>query len=144
MAVTISPYNHTTRRFAAAQNNPSDTYVLLLCTAATFDAADELLADVSFTEVADGNGYAEGGQVLLNVAVSTVNTTDAKFDADDVIWTADGGSIEAEYGILVLANGDDNPPLFFIDFDGSRVALDGDEFPVIWDADGIFTFEVTS
>jgi len=142
MAATISPYNHTTRRFASGQNAESDTYRLILCTAATFDGADETLADVAYTEVADGNGYTEGGAELTGVIVQTVNTRDAAFDADDVIWTADGGSIEAGYGLLVLDDGVDYPPLFFIDFDGSRIATDGNEFPVVWNADGIFTFEV--
>lgn len=142
MAVTISLYNHTSRLFANGSNAAADTYKLKLYSAATFNAADTALSGVTGTEATTGTGYTAGGQALTNVAVTTVTTNDAKFDADDVTWTASGGSISAAYGILYNDTDANDPPLAFIDFDGTQSAGDGTDFKVVWNASGIFTFTV--
>lgn len=142
MAVTISLYNHTAQRFASGANAVADSYKLMLCTAATFNAADTTLAGITKTEVAAANGYTAGGATLANVAVTTVTTNDAKFDADDVIWTAAGGNITASYGILYNDTDANDAPVAFVDFDGSKTAGTGTDFRVIWNADGIVTFAV--
>jgi hypothetical protein len=142
MAVTITLYNHTAQRFASGANAVADSYKLMLCTAATFNAADTTLAGITKTEVAAANGYTAGGATLANVAVTTVTTNDAKFDADDVIWTAAGGNITASYGILYNDTDANDPPVAFVDFDGSKTAGTGTDFRVIWNADGIVTFAV--
>jgi hypothetical protein len=142
MAVTISLYNHTAQRFASGANAVADSYKLMLCTAATFNAADTTLAGITKTEVAAANGYTAGGATLANVAVTTVTTNDAKFDADDVIWTAAGGSITASHGILYNDTDANDPPVAFVNFDGSKTAGTGTDFRVIWNADGIVTFAV--
>lgn len=113
----------------------------MLCTSATFTAANTTLASVTKTEVANGNGYTTNGATLANVAI-TQSGNDAKFDADDVTWTASGGSIVASYGILYNDTDTDDPPVAFIDFDGSQTAGDGTDFKVIWNASGIVTFTV--
>lgn len=143
MAVTISLYNHTSSRFASGANAVADTYKLKLLSAATFDATHATLVATGGTEATAGTGYTAGGQALANVAVSTVTTNDAKFDADDVTWTASGGSVEASYGIIYNDTDVDDPPVAFIDFDGAQSAGDGTDFLVRWNASGIFTFTVT-
>jgi hypothetical protein len=143
VAVTISLYNHTAKRFAEGSNGSGDTYKLALYTAATFAAANTTLASVTKTEVANGNGYTTGGQALASVAVTTFSTNGAKFDADDVTWSADGGPITASYAILYNDTDADDPPVAFIDFDGSESAGDGTDFLVVWSASGIFTWTVT-
>lgn len=140
MAVSISLYNHTAKLFAEGSNIPGDTYKVALYTAATFNAANTTMSSITKTEVAGANGYTTGGATLANVAVTTVTTNDAKFDADDVTWTASGGSITASYGILY--NSTDDRALAFIDFGGSESAGAGTDFKVVWDASGIFTFTV--
>jgi len=142
MAVTISVYNHTAAKFADGSFAATDTYKVKLLTAATFDATHTTLAATGGTEVAGANGYTTTGQALTNVAVSTVTTNDAKFDADDVTWTASGGSIAASYGILFNDTDANDPPLAFIDFGGSQTAGDGTQFKIVWNASGIFTFTV--
>lgn len=114
----------------------------MLCTSATFSAADTTLAGITKTEVANGNGYTTGGQALTNVAVTTVTTNDAKFTADTVTWSATGGSIAASYGILYNDSDVDDPPLLFIDFGQSESAGDGTDFKVIWNTNGIISFTV--
>jgi hypothetical protein len=143
VAVTISLYNHTAKRFAEGSNASSDTYKVKLLTAATFDATHTTLAATGGTEATTGTGYTAGGQALTNVAVTTVTTNDAKFDADDVTWTASGGSITASYAILYNDTDADDPPVAFIDFGGSESAGDGTDFLIVWNASGIFTWTVT-
>lgn len=142
MAVTISLYNHTAKLFAEGSNAAADTYKVKLYSAATFDATDTTLTDVGGTEATAGTGYTAGGETLANVAVTTVTTNDAKFDADDVTWTASGGSITASYAVIYNDADTDDPPLAFIDFDGSQSAGDGTDFKIVWNANGIFTFTV--
>ena len=142
MAVSISLYNHTAKLFAEGSNAVGDTYKVKLLTAATFDASHTTLAATGGTETTGANGYTTGGQSLANVAVTTVTTNDAKFDADDLTWSASGGSISAAYGIIYNDTDADDPPLAFIDFDGSQSAGDGTDFKIVWNANGIFTFTV--
>lgn len=139
MAPTISLYNHTTARFASGANAVGDTYKLMLCSAATFSAANATLASITKTEIS-GNGYTAGGATLANVAITTVTTNDAKFDADDVSITASGGSIAATHGILYNDTDTDDPPVAFINFDGTITAPNGVPFVVQWNANGIVTF----
>lgn len=143
MAVTISLYNHTAAKFADGSFAVGDTYKVMLCTAATFTASDSTLAGITKTEHASGNGYTTGGATLANVAVSTVTTNDAKFDADDVTWTASGGSITASYAILYNDTDANDPPVAFIDFGGSESAGDTTQFKLVWNASGIFTWTVS-
>jgi len=143
MAVSISLYNHTAKLFADGSLAVGDTYKVKLLSAATFDASHTTLAETGGTEATSGTGYTSGGQALANVAVTTVTTNDAKFDADDVTWTASGGSITASYAIIYNDTDADDPPIAFVDFDGSQSAGDGTDFKIVWNASGIFTFTVT-
>lgn len=142
MAVTISLYNHTTQRFASGANAVSDTYKVKLLTAATFDATHTTLAATGGTEVANANGYITGGATLANVAVSTVTTNDAMFDADDVTWAASGGAVTASYAILYNDTDTNDPPVAFIDFGGTESAGAGTDFKIVWNASGILSFTV--
>lgn len=142
MAVTISLYNHTAKLFAEGSNAAADTYKVKLYTTATFDATNTTLAGITGTEATAGTGYTAGGQALANVAVTTVTTNDAKFDADDLVWTASGGSITASYGVIYNDTDANDPPIAFIDFDGSQSAGNGTEFKIVWNANGIFSFAV--
>jgi hypothetical protein len=142
VAVTISLYNHTAARFADGSNAVGDTYKVKLLTAATFDATHTTLAGTGGTEATTGTGYTAGGAALTGVAVTTVTTNDAKFDANDATWTASGGSITASYAILYNDTDANDPPVAFIDFGASESAGDGTDFKVVWNASGIFTFTV--
>jgi hypothetical protein len=139
VAYTISLYNHTVRRFLDGSNAVGDTFKVRLMSSATFNATHTTLAQTSGTEVANGNGYTTGGATLSGVTVSTVTTNDAMFDANDVTWTASGGSISAVAAILYNATDTDSPPVAFIDFGGTETAGDGTDFKIVWNASGIIT-----
>ena len=143
MAVTISLYNHTAKRFADGSNAVGDTYKVKLLTAATFDATHTTLAATGGTEATTGTGYTAGGQALAGVTVTTITTNDAKFDANDVTWTASGGAVTASYAIIYNDTDTDDPPVAFIDFGGSESASDGTDFIIVWNASGIFTWTVS-
>jgi hypothetical protein len=142
MAVTISLYNQTARLFADGSNASADSYKVKLYASATFNAADTTLVGITGTEATTGTGYTAGGQTLTGVAVTTVTTNDAKFDANDLTWTASGGSITASYAVLYNDTDANDPPLAFIDFGGSQSAGDSTDFKIVWNASGIFTFTV--
>jgi len=143
VAVTVSLYNHTAKRFADGSNAVGDTYKVKLLTAATFNATHTTLAATGGTEATAGTGYTAGGQALAGVAVTTITTNDAKFDANDVTWTASGGAITASYAILYNDTDTDDPPVAFIDFGGSESASSGTDFIIVWNASGIFTWTVS-
>ena len=140
MPVTISLYNHTAKLFADGSNTLGDTYKVKLFTAAIFTATHTTETAAGGTEVANANGYTTGGATLSGVAVTTVTTNDATFDANDVIWSASGGALTASFGRIY--NSTDSTPLAFINFDGSQSAGDGTDFKIVWNASGIFTFTV--
>lgn len=142
MAVTITLFDHTARRFAEGANIAADTYKVALYTAATFDSTATTLAGVTKTEVLPVNGYTAGGQALVSVSITTVGTNGAKFDANDVIWSASGGSITASYAIIYNDTDTDDPPLAFIDFGGEQSAGDGTDFLIAWDSSGILVWTV--
>lgn len=142
MPVSITLYNHTAKLFANGTNEETDTYRVMLCTSATFNAANATLASVTKTEASTSTGYSAGGGTLANVIV-TASSNDAKFDADDTAWNATGGPITASYGILYNDTATDDPPLAFLDFGGSQAAGDGTQFKILWNANGIFSFLVT-
>ena len=137
MAITISQYNHTNRIVLAGSLEATDTLKLILYTACTFNATHTKLSDVTKTEVANANGYTTGGKTLTGVAVTTVDTSGAMLDADDVTWTASGGSIEASFGLVVNTSETDSPPLWHIDFGGNQIAEAGSDFKAIWPAAGL-------
>lgn len=145
MAVTITLYDHTAKKFANGENAEGDTYTLMLLASGTFSAAHTTLAAVTgaATEATAGTGYTTGGQNMAGVAVSTVTTNDAKFDATDVTWTASGGTIAAAYAVIYNNTDVNDPPVAWIDFGGTQTAGDGTDFIVSWNASGIFTFTYT-
>ena len=145
MAVSITLYNHTASKFADGSFAVGDTYKLKLYSALTPDATHTTLAAVDAgggTEATAGTGYTAGGQNLANVSVNIATTNDAVFDADDVTWTASGGSIAAAYGVIYNDTDVGDPPLAYINFDGTQTAGDGTDFIVSWNASGIVTFTV--
>lgn len=153
MALTVSLYNHTAKLFADGSNAVGDTYKVALYTAATFDATDTTLAGITKTETAGANGYTTGGQALANVAIeipssisfpsgAIVYTDDADFIADNVTWSASGGSISAAYAILYNDTDANDPPLAFIDFDGTQTAVDGADLSIRWATFRLFKFTV--
>jgi len=93
---------------------PTNFYVALVTDAVTPDEDTNVLGDL--TEIADGNGYTEGGYELdpgeTDFDVLTEDDSDNKaiMQIKNVVWTASGGSIPdsgdgARYAVLTDDNG---------------------------------------
>lgn len=83
-----------------------------------------------------GNGWAAGGELLQNSAVTTVTTNDAMLDADDIEKTATGGPIGPAYKALMYDKSTMDA-LVFIDFGQAEEAGESTDFKIIWPATGI-------
>lgn len=142
---TITLYDHTAKKFADGSFAVGDTYKVKLYSALTPDTSHTTLAavDGAGTEATAGTGYTAGGATLAGVAVTTVTTNDARFDANDVTWSATGGSISATHAVLYNDTEVDDPPVAYIDFGGTETAGSGTDFIITWNASGIITFTVT-
>ncbi len=143
MAASISLYNHTAKRFLEGTNAATDTYKINLYSdfvfipaAVTLDAAEN-----DAVQLESGNGYTADDKALANVVV-TQSSNDAFLDADDVIWTAGGGSIEAIGGLIYNATDLNSPPVAWIDFGGIQSAGPGTDFKIIWSENGIIRLTV--
>ncbi len=96
-------------------------------------------ADVT-NELAEANGYLAGGIILDNTWVTTNSGGVTKFDADDIFWSAVGGSIgPARYAVLYDDTVTGDPLIAFIDFGEDRSAGVGTDFKINWASGGIFT-----
>jgi hypothetical protein len=144
MAVTISPYDHTAARYFSGENAVGDTYKINLYTVLPFipAATTKSAAEVGATQVATANGYTQNSKVIASLAVTIITTNDSKLDGEDVIWTASGGIIEADYAMIFNDSDTNDPPVWHIDFGGTITALDGDPFLIQWNAGGIATLGV--
>jgi hypothetical protein len=146
MAVSITLYDHTVSRFASGANAVGDTYKINLYSVFDFDATDttKALAEGGATQLTTANGYTQNDKSLANVAVSVVSTNDAKFDADDVSWTAAVGDIgPASYALIYNDTDTDDPPVAYIAFGEAKTANAGTPFNITWHSDGIITFTYT-
>lgn len=142
MAITISLYNLTTKRFANKEIDFTKLYLMLLDSGAAFVAANTTLDQVAGSGHIHefyGNGWPQGGVLLANVVVTTVTTNDAKFTADNVTVTATGGPIGPASAAVIYDN-TSGAVLIYIDFGQSEQAGQDTDFKVVWNASGIVTF----
>lgn len=117
-------------------NFGTDTFKVVLTNTAPV-VTNTILADI--TQIAAGNGYTTGGTAVANVTVTETGGV-ATIDADDVVFTASGGSI-AEFRYMVLYNDSATSPVdalvTFIDYGSGYTIVDGGSFAVQWNASGI-------
>ena len=139
MPVIATPYNHTSARTQSGANAVGDEYRINLYTVLPFVAAatTKAAAEAGATQVATANGYTQDAKIVASLAVAIITTNDSNLDAPDVIWTAAGGSIVADFAMMW--NQTDDAPYLHFDFDGTITALDTDPFSIIWNAGGIST-----
>ncbi len=148
MAVTLKFYgqfhlNLLNNKFNA-DLEASGTVVkaVLLTDAYTFNQdTHESYADISASEVANGNGYTTGGLTLTNKSASYASRV-TTYDADDPTWAAT--SITAKYCVLVFytpAAAADKKLILCLDF-GENKTTSANTFEVDWDTGGIWTMTV--
>lgn len=116
----------------------NDTLKLALFTSTHTPAASDTSYSALSNEVAAGNGYTSGGETLTTVSWSETGGT-ATLDADDVSWTASGGSIAYQYAVLYNNTAAGTNLICYWD-EGSEVTIaDGETRTLQFDASGILT-----
>lgn len=141
----LTLYQHVSESLAdGTLDLDSDTLMVALFTSAhTPNAATHETFSELTGEVANGNGYTSGGATLANVTLSRTGGT-AKLDADDVVWTASGGSIVARYAVIYSQTADKVIGYFLLDDTPADVTVtDGNTLTIAWHAsNGILTITV--
>lgn len=143
MAVTISVYRHTPKLILNKEINWSNVKLELLNASGVFVGTHTTKNSVDNTGgyQVSGNGWASGGVLLANAAITVAAITsgtadDAKLDYDDIIVTASGGAIGPAYGALVY-DVTGSFPLLHIDFGQAQTAGDTTEFKIRIHANGL-------
>jgi len=103
----------------------------------TPNSAHAVFDDVDGSEIS-GTGYTAGGETLANPAI-----TDAKFDADDVVWS--GATFTTAYAVVYKDSGDPatSPLICLLDLGGEKSVTAG-TFTLEFHSNGIMTFEQIS
>lgn len=110
-------------------SDTSQTFKIALFTSsATLSAATTVYS--STNEVANGNGYTMGGEVLTPVAPTSSGTT-AFVDFADVTW--ESATITARGALIYIADGATNPAVAVLDFGSDKISTDGD-FTIVFPA----------
>jgi len=134
-------FNHTARAMIAGEFVAADTYkIMLLNETATFNAAHTTLTQVSNAAAYEvyGNGWTQGGETLASVAISTITTNDAMFDAADVIKAITTGGLAAYKALVIYDDTDANdPPLCYLQLTEEVTTPAGVSVGVFFPADGI-------
>lgn len=141
MAVTVSFFQQFIKLVGDGSIDlDTDTFKIMLVNNYTFDGTDDEKTDLGAVEIANGNGYTTGGASLTGVtwAYNTGNDN-TKWDANDVTWTASGGSIGPSDGAVIYDDTATNDKLVcYIDFGQEESAGDGTDFKITFNASGIF------
>jgi hypothetical protein len=110
--------------------------LLLTSSYASFNAAHGTYADVSANEhSATSTGYTTGGAALTGISWAQTSGT-AKFNADDVSWTAGTNGLNARWGVVYYAAAASDPIVCFVDFDdtpGTKSVSSGGTLQIQWD-----------
>lgn len=147
MADTVYKYNHTLKRIANKEVDLTALKAMLLTNSATFDATHTTLNQVAGAASPNranelhGNGWAQGGELITGVTVTTVATSGAMLDGADVRKTATGGPIPPSapaYKAVIFDDADSNKaPLIFIVLEAPRQAGEFVDFLLKWHGNGI-------
>lgn len=119
----------------------SDTFKMMLVSSSyTFSASHSQKSDIT-NELSTANGYTAGGAALSGLVFNQTSGT-AKWDADDVTWTASGGSLVFRRGVIYDDTSASDLLVLSVLFDTTPAditVLNGNTFTVQWGASGIFT-----
>lgn len=107
--------------------------VMLLDDSHAFNAAHNVIGDVSANEIS-GTGYTAGGGTLAGKAVTQGATT--KWDATDIEWTS--ATFTAYHAVIYDDTIGTDDLVSSIDFGGAKVVTAG-TFKIVWHVNGIIT-----
>jgi len=101
---------------------------------------------ISANELPTANGYTAGG-ILMTAVTWTLASSITTLDANDVSWTASGGSIVAKWAVLyanATLNGKVKPLVAYVDLDNTSAGTSvttttGNALNLVWNASGIIS-----
>lgn len=102
----------------------TDVFKVLLTNTAPV-ATNAKYADISATELANGNGYTTGGGTVGSTSVSNTSGTDT-FIGNGITWTATGAMGPFRYAVLYDTTALNSPLVGWWDY-GSAVTLNAGE-----------------
>jgi hypothetical protein len=134
-------YNRAIRKLGAGVIAlPGAVRIALVTSASNFATATLSLLSQVTNQVAAGNGYVTGGQGLAGeVWTAGASAGQIKFDADDPIWTATGGTIPNIKAAVLYMSGT-NHVLGYASLTSSQFTLAmGNTLTLQMHSSGIFT-----
>lgn len=145
MAVTVYNYNQFLKQLGdGTLDMDSHTFkIALMGSSFTYNAANTVWANVSPTEIANGNGYTTGGQALTSVTYNQ-SAGVVSFDFDNPEWVAAGGDIAGVTDAVIYNDTVAGDPLMFaIDLGGTFTAVAGARLVLQLPPTGFFTIQRT-
>ena len=146
MAVAIQFFNSFVESMGDGSiDMDTDTFKTELVNGYSYSAAHTQRSNWSGSALGTGNGYTTGGASMTGTATGWSHSGGTTtWNADDVSWTASGGSIGPATGAVVYSDTSTNDlGVCHVDFDdggaGTETAGDGTQFVITWNASGIFT-----
>lgn len=143
MAASFTFYN-SFKEYMADGTIDLDTHTFkLLLTSSSYTpnaSTHTVKADVT-NELSTANGYTAGGATLTTVTWNRSGGT-VTFDADNVVWTASGGSIVARYAVLYSDTAASKELVGYVLLDTTPADVtttSGNTLTIAWNASGIFT-----
>lgn len=137
MAITGTMSNHGNYQYMKGALNLSSGVttlkIILMATGFTFNKdTHATYADVSASELANGNGYAVNTKTLTSVVLTEDDTGDrGHLTCDNVVWTASGGSIGPSPVAIVFDDASsDDTIIGGLDFGGDQTATTGNTFTI--------------
>ena len=152
--VTALKYNHTSALILGQHLSIDNLALMLIVETATFSAAHTTIDDVAGALTGDpaereyevyGNGWAQSGEMVANIASSTIATRNAKMVGDQTAEEATGGPIGPCRYVLLY---DKNlmKPLILYDLGQNEYAGVSTPFKLTFDLNGsvgtMFTLQV--
>jgi hypothetical protein len=160
---TVKVYGSAIQALDKTQNlNDGDVVYTLLIKGSSsyaFDHDDVYISDVigpstGSTDEYNGPGYIAGhtgsGRKLQTLAAPygiSRTSNIVKFDMVDVVWTQIGQALDTVKAALVCKRvsgsmSDSDIVIVYLDF-GSSVPIEGDDFTIQWNVDGVFKHTIT-
>jgi len=147
--VTFNRYNKLVEYFGDGtidlDNAVDNFYIMLMNSTHVFTATHTLRTDVSANQIATAFGYVQSTGADTGKSLGTVTWVESSgtvtWDSPDIQWTASGGSIAADDGVVFADESVSvvDALMYSLDFGGTQTATDGGNFNINHNASGIFS-----
>jgi len=139
MAITVYTYNHLMAEALKGNfDGVNDELRISLVNDYVFDADHTDWSSASSYELANGNGYTVGGELLLNKTVEQVDGI-VVWDSSDILWSPDTIDLGPTTGAVIRNVTAGNKLVSYIDFGGSTSFPVGEDAIITFGSGGLLT-----